>query len=470
MISKHRRYGLLALIALLSVTACEPLRPVAPEGEWSTPSRALQRAEVLLKKNASFDKISHALQLALGEAGDHPERLRIRRLKAMVHLRWFQLAHIARDLLIGIEGNDRVFTSLIKDLRSDIDSRKSPSLRAPGASKSGLRILDFLAPLIGKSSAVTRLSEVRRVLVKELSQLSRKSDRNSRDFASYSRRFLIMESSWHYNKSAAATKKRIREWLDFLNNFGKSFMVGHVWLTLRLTLAYSLKSPRIPTQSFLLALGELTGHKPPRNKTSAVNLLLAMGKGEGKTLPERLYVAWQGLKSTVESKLERYQPAPGSSADFMWSRLSAFLELHDDAGRPAVDDLYAIGDAVRAQAVFEWLVKNGLPGPGDSRTLPGLGALVAKGAGGSGLDDPQWVMAILSFQEIVGVQLVDVSSVRSIRLSQSGSFETRALRLPNGRQISNFPSTIKRCIEGRRIRICLKNLLARALSLAKQKR
>jgi hypothetical protein len=470
LITAARCSALLLIVAVLGPVGCESLRPVAPKDEWSKPSPALQRAKKLLAENAPLNYVANALQLALDEAGDPRERNQIRQLRALIHLRWFQLAHIADRLLVEVQGHDRVFTSLVKDLRSPAAVTKLPEYRSRKSKQKTIALLDFLAPLIDKSAISVTKVEARRALVKELSQLSRRGVKSSRDFAHQGRRFLTLDAGWHYNKSPVGAQKRIAEWLDYLKRYPRSPMAGHAWLAMRLTLAHLLKTARIPSQSLLMAIGELLKQPQLSRKKTPMQLLLELGKGEGETLPERLYVAWHGLRTAVEFRMNDYRPSDGSSAVFVWSRLSAFLELYGDAGRPAADDLHTLGDAVRSNAVSEWLVKNALPGPGHEQILTSFSDLMVKNLDKSGLDDPQWVMAVLTFQEIVAARLPEVAGGSVVRLTRSGSFETRALRLPNARQINHFPDLIKHCIEGSRPKVCFKSLLARSLSLAKQAR
>ena len=441
-----------AFIAVCTL-GCEPLRPVVGPAPPTDYSAELVRARELAASHAPLTQVTASLRTVIAGSVDEDEVEEARRDLVRTQVEWFQWAHIARDLLPGLEGNDTVFNALRQDLEqgrpstnATLNARVSNHRRTE---RHAVRSpLFFMQQLTRPGESAARPVDVKRRLVEELARLERSAEEKTRTYAVAARRFLTLESAWRYGRTWRSGAARVGELLGVMRGRQLKGLADNVWLLLKLSFHLSLEDPKVPRRPVLDSLATVLGAESLERRESPREALLRLaGDVAGDTPVERLWYAWKRVRQKVDQVLDEDGVAPlGTDGRYLWLRLSRYLELHDAPHRPTAAQLHALGASDREPAVAEWW--EALEGPplDSNEAIDRLEAIAREESQRVGRRPATLAMTVLTLEEIVTMRLGPRIQGRSVRLVAQGVFLERSLVLPDGVVLEGFPLVVERCI------------------------
>lgn len=424
-----------------------------------TPSKELAHARRAFNRRAPLDRVVRALRLALASELSDADAAEARRLLLLSRVRWFQLAHIASDILTRVDGHTKVFASLKRELTAPLDGPlkiERPSRASPR--KAGMKRLSFVTDLIADGPGVVRATEVKKLLLGQIKGLAGAQSGHPEDQALFAaaRRYIEIEAAWRYHREWRGAPSRVRQLLAFARRPDAGGLRESAWLALRLGFGLALSRPVFPRRALLEAISVVLGEDIAITRDSRQALLLRLGGGEGDTPPERLWNAWHGARKRVETALDETGAAPASGmARHWWRALAGHLRLDATPSSPSAEALYTLGVAVRGDAVAGWLRSMDVPPLTNDRALDRLEASARaqlrsreeskKEPNEDGR--PILVMTVLALEEAATIRLSTAAAAgRAIKLVGRGQFARRSLLLPSGVVYQEFPTHVSKCL------------------------
>jgi len=456
--------GVLTFLAALGLVGCESLRPEVADPKPEAPSADLIQARKLIAKTAAPHEITAALRRVLGESSDEDEIEEARRGIAQQHLQWFQLAHIAQDLLVETPGHNRLFGSLVLDL-SVAPEYPEPIKLTAGASKAGSgRHFEPVTRLADYSSKPVMMAATKGALAEALIRTEQSNEPTTRAFVAAGRRFLALESAWRYGRQWRTTPTRVTEMAGFAKRTTAGALADNAWLTLQLSFALALDKPLVPRRTLIESAAAALGHKLEGRRQAPYEVLVELGqvqRAPQATLPEHLWQSWRALRLRIDAALSDLKRGNGD-APVLWEQLRAIFKLRPIPKAPTVAALYAMAASVRRQAVTQWAQSLNLSDLRTPDTLDKLEATAAKLYAEDKRADAIWVMAVLMAQEAISVHVADTARPYTIRLVERAEFKKRSLVLPGGIVYPDFPRKVRECLIAKNParRDCIRRMVA----------
>jgi hypothetical protein len=392
------------------------------------------------------------------------------RLLVKTHLEWYQLAHIAHDLLRTLPGHNRVYNTLRDEiLRANGEDPPKTGARPKKPPAPTPKELEFIAELVGQGPGGVRGITVKRLLNARITQLESSSDTASKSFGAIGRLFLNLESGWRYAKDFRTSPKRVRDVLSVVSKQQAGGLADNAWLMLELAMKLALTQPRIPTRNLMESIAILLDAQFDV-KQQPYEWLLQLGEGKGPSLLETIHASWVNLNQRVDKALKSLPDDPMSDAKRTYKRITRHLELRLPVVKATPEILHAFGEPIRETVVSDWLTTGNLPLPKSRRSL----SLIEKSLRNLWTKSPErrpavLVIAVLTIQHALALQMEEHVRGRALQLLDRGDYLRRSLILPGGRVSRAFPSNIQRCLE-RDNSNCLQELLDTLKKMAKTKR
>lgn len=463
----------LGVLLVAGCLGCETLRPAVGSEAAEPLSGELQRALAVNQNAASLPELTAALRTIIQQSTDEDEVEAARRLLATRYAEWYQLAHIAHDLL-DERGGRTVFEGLERDLAAS-----GPDLAFVVADRPLPQRLEFIRPLLVDSEQPTRPSEVKRRLNTELLGYERSAEQKTRSTAAIARRFLALEAGWRYDRTFRGSAARTKEQLAFLRRREAAGLGDNAWLALKLALELPLAKPTLPRRHLVESVATVLGVSPEGTGKKPYIGLIEMGDGRGDTIPERIWYAWRHVRLRLTRVLDQTGVAsPNTDGRRAYNHLAPYLGIRPPPEAPTAAELHALGEGIRTEAVTHWLGTLSVGALTNRRSLDQLEstlrALLAEPKPGREAQQQETrlvAMAVLAMEEAVVVALGDKVRGRMVRLVDRGAFDKRSLVLPGGLVTPSFPMKIRRCIEPKAaepagcLRRLLEDLVKRASAL-----
>lgn len=455
-------------LLLLCAVGCEELRPAVEVPPPHRGGDALARALRLKQRGEPLPEVCAALREVIAGSGSEDQVERARRLLVQAHAEWYQLAHIAKDLLPDLPSAASIFTTLKSDLDVPADRAFEPTLTSegrPSRNPTAGRRLPIVEALISPGAAVTRPADVKRALETSLTTLQESPEPETRRFAAMVQRFVSIETAWRYGAAWSSTPARVRELLRFAGRADAPALADNAWLMLRVSMAVALRQPAVPRRALMESIATLLDTPmDPSRRESPRALLLRIGGVESGSLPERIWASWRAVRLAVAERLESLGVAPADSdGRRTWNQLRRYLGLRPPLDRPDVLSLYALGEPLRVEAVTDWLRELNLAPLRTDRGLDRLEATVRTRLADPDADrrsvDALRVMTLLAVQEAVVARLGPRTHGPAVRLVDRGRLLERSLLLPGGGLYEAFARKVFECLKPRQPLGCLRRIV-----------